>query len=616
MSNIARYLLGLGLMLYVFALAFFMQSNLSVNWDVSWDLLVTRRVMLGGTYTKDFFDLNPPLIFYEYMPVIFLEHVLAISEAIALQLYVFFLSCVSLFLCTVLMQGIFLKKDIWIKYGFFFSILFIFLILPGNDFGQREHLLLIFTLPYFLTVVSRLRGNGISGRLAVATGLFAAAGFCIKPYFLIPFILVELYYLFFTRRLLSWLRPEVAAIIVFFIPYIISVFIFYPDYLFTVIPIAKRFYYDGFSDSWATVFFSPVILFCYFSIIIYLFQYKNTEYSALKSVMAVSMTGFLLAHILQRTSWTYHIYPSYAMALLMSMFFLVIFIKKGKNIFLLSSYFAVLLIFTIFQIDSLYQTGVNYKKNNVPLIAFLKEYGEHHSVYFIGASSREIFPAINDANVQYASRFLHLFWMPGIVKNQIKYLNSPFYQNYKRDENFLTKMLAEDINTKKPDYILVDNKDLKPFYALIHFKYLPYLGQNADFKAAFKPYHYFTTIEKYMNSTDQKKWDLYFFPNKNAIHLYTRHGCAVVLTGTGNVKRVYVLIHNKWASKNNKIFYTDMLLTPEALKLVAGQFGLIRRDIGNAPVLDQIITRSIFYPLYKFDVYRRDAKTTERVVYV
>lgn len=429
MGNIARYSLGLGLMLYIFALAFFMQSNLSMNWDVSWDLLVTRRVMLGGTYTKDFFDLNPPLIFYEYIPVIFLEHVLPISEAIALQLYVFFLSCVSLFFCILLMQNVFLKQDIWIKYGFFFSVLFVFLILPGNDFGQREHLLLIFTLPYFLTVASRLQGNAVPAWLAVATGLFAAFGFGIKPHFLIPFILIEFYYLFSTRRLLSWMRLEVAAIGLFLIPYIIGVFVFYPDYIFTVIPIAKRFYYDGFGDAWMKVLCAPTVLFCYFSIIVYIFQYKNTDYSPLKSVMTVSMTGFLLVYILQKTNWTYHIYPAYAMTLLMLTFFLFIFIKKRRNIFLLYCYVAVILIFTTLQIGSLYQMGMNYKKNNVPLVAFLKELGEHHSVYFIGASPREIFSAINYANVQYASRFLHLFWMPGLVKNQTKYINNLSYHS-------------------------------------------------------------------------------------------------------------------------------------------------------------------------------------------
>ncbi|HSW93463.1 MAG TPA: hypothetical protein VLJ15_03815 [Gammaproteobacteria bacterium] len=606
MSRVARYSLGLGLLLCIFVFTLFAQANLLINWDVSWDLLVTKRLLAGGSYTKDFFDLNPPLIFYEYMPVILLERLFPISEAIALQLYVFFLSFISIIFCSLLLKNIFSKKEVWLRNSFLFSILLVFLVFPANDFGQREHVLFIFTLPYFLTVVLRREGKPLPVFLAVTIGLFAALGFGIKPFFVAPFILAELYYMISTRQLFSWLRVETAVIIFFLALSIIAVFVFYPDYIDTVIPVAKRFYYDGFSDTWRRVLSNSGALFCYFSLIIYLFQFKKTEYGPFKSVMTVALLGFLAVYLLQKTNWTYHIYPAYSMALLMSVFFLCLFIKQGRNTGWVSFYFIVIFLFATCRAGYLYHNGMDYKESNTPLVAFLKNNAANRSVYFIGASPGEIFPAINNANVQYASRFLHLFWMPGIIKNHLVQGDTNPSRDNKRVLNLLTDMLAEDIRTKKPEFILVDIKDLKPFYEWIHFDYLSYLSNNPDFKDAFKPYHYFTTLENKKAPLDQKKVDLYYFPNEQAVPFDTIQHRAIVITGTGNIKRIYFASHKKQITIQKQLFYRNMVLTPEECNLIKNRFGLITRNQQNADLLNQVITHVLLYPYYKFAVYQRE----------
>jgi hypothetical protein len=54
----------------VFIIGGFVQNDAIFSWDVSWLLEVTKRWLNGGTYGKDFFENNPPLILYLYAPAV------------------------------------------------------------------------------------------------------------------------------------------------------------------------------------------------------------------------------------------------------------------------------------------------------------------------------------------------------------------------------------------------------------------------------------------------------------------------------------------------------------------------------------------------------------------
>ena len=60
---------------------------------------------------------------------------------------------------------------------------------PGNDFGQREHLLIGLALPGVLRAVGRMNGRPAPGGPAVAAGVLAGLGLAIKPRMLLTIYL-------------------------------------------------------------------------------------------------------------------------------------------------------------------------------------------------------------------------------------------------------------------------------------------------------------------------------------------------------------------------------------------------------------------------------------------
>src|SRR5580693_6445502 len=80
------------------------QNHLILNSDVSCLTYAASKLLLGGTYSNDFFEINPPLIIYLYTPVVLLKQMMSINTFSALQIYVATISFISLFLCFSLLS--------------------------------------------------------------------------------------------------------------------------------------------------------------------------------------------------------------------------------------------------------------------------------------------------------------------------------------------------------------------------------------------------------------------------------------------------------------------------------------------------------------------------------
>lgn len=478
------------------------QAHLLLNWDVSWDLLASERLLAGGSYTHDFFDLNPPLIFYVYAPSVFIAQFFSINTTLALRLYIFALSFLSLRLCQPLLHLIFAKESRRFAQAILLVLVFIFLILPNIDFGEREHLLVIFTCPYFLMMACRLQKKTIDSGMAITIGAFSFMGFALKPYFLIAFLLTELLTMIYTRDRWCWLRREVITILTLLMLYVGVILIGYPDYLSLVVPLARRFYYVGFHCSWMSLLNNIPLFFCVLAGLCYLVQYKNNPYQRLCTLLMLAMMGFFTAYFIQQTNWAYHLFPAFAMALLMmSVLFGTLVMNRRQNIPLMGFVAVIFFSIPLTYIDDRVLYGIEYKQAQQPLTTFLQTHAAQQPVYFITASPRQIFPTVTTANAIYASRLLHLFWVPAIVKNK----HSPHPEalsskEAKKDEMTFIDMVADDIEQQKAKFIFVDIQPHKQFFLADSFEYLPYLLKNKHFQTAFKCYQYLTTIESY---TDQ-----------------------------------------------------------------------------------------------------------------
>lgn len=488
--------------LAVYVIAWIIQSNLLLNWDVSWFLYGTQKILLnGGTYSKDFIEYNPPLILYlSYLPVA-ISHKVPISIVILFRVYIFLLVTLSLGMCYYLIQSIFCKNRL-LGFLFFLLIALVLLILPFIDFGQREHLFLILTMPYLLCVVARLDNHSINAYLGLFIGICAGIGFAIKIHFLLMWILVELYFTLQKRQWNASLRIETITIISIWIGYLLSSLWLYPDYFSIVLPLLTQVYHNGYSDdSWITTLFHPSVYFCLITCVLYIFQYNKYPYKNLNSVLFFAMSGCLLFYIIQRTTYFYHFYPMVALATLLTMLTLSSFyfqpamrLKDGLFILLLG------ILIYIYEFSGLkysYDYGVTYTKNYSHLITYLRQNMQHKSIYVITSSHEQIFPIYQYADVRYFSRMNSVLIMfDGARQIQLIKHDNTLSPQQKKNENYFMNIISTEIKNNKPDFIFVDVRKYKPFFLVQSFDYVKYFLKYSSFQAVWKDYSYLTTIEQ------------------------------------------------------------------------------------------------------------------------
>lgn len=299
---------------FIFLLACSMQCVMLPNSDIGWLTLASSRLLAGGTYAKDFFEINPPLILYLYFPAVILSHILSISIFTAVQFYVFTLILFSLSICFELIKNIF-KNDSSLAFIFFIALCTIFLLLPASEFGQREHLLIILALPYFLLSANEHR---YPAKFNFLIGLLAGLGFAIKPYFLISFFFVEIYLCCQKRNWREIFRSETVAIFAVGLSYLFIILTLHHDYLTAILPWVMSSYYQKFHTNLTELMFGNMALFCYFIAGFYFLMYQNNTYKRLGNVLFAAAVGFLFSYFLQRNHWYYHFLPAFSANILLS----------------------------------------------------------------------------------------------------------------------------------------------------------------------------------------------------------------------------------------------------------------------------------------------------------
>lgn len=553
---------------------------------------------------NDFFDTNPPLVFYLLVPPHLFSHLFSIGLINAYRIYILLLSIGSLLACSFLLQKIFLKQDRFLVHFLSLGLACTFVLFPLGDFGQREHILFILTIPYILTAVCRFQGQILPSAFLVGVGVFAAFGFALKPFFLLTIVGIEIYGMWYTRCKYSWISIDVISIFTCLLLYFFLILVRHSHYIEIAVPILRDFYYSGFSNTWYEMFASPSLIFCGLAMIFILKDKDN--YPVFCSILLITLITFIFAYALQHTSWHYHLLPAESMAWILAIFSLSLFIQKHKNnSMLVVLSILILFLLPVLQLQKRYTYALSFKDNIAPFIEFLQSLSKNQPIYVISADVKPIFPSVSYANSLFASRFEHTFWIPGSVKNQLSNNKNPAPQSLK--EQFLIHLMCEDILTKKPKYILVDMTMHKAFWGSINFEYLTYLFKNSEFKTAMQPYVYVKNIQsRRKNSLAlSQKWQFYWAAPKHQIIPKEIDGHAVVFTGEGRNLSAYYIQNNTFLQDQFGIYHTNLVLNDDELakfpKHIDQKYTLLKED----KALSGLFERSVSWPIFNYAVFMR-----------
>lgn len=265
------------------------------NHDASYLLHAAGRMLAGATLYVDIPEINPPLIVWINVPISWLAAQAGIPDAAAFRSVIIALAIVSVAWSGLLLRGS-LSYDqwwSWLAFGFFVA-----LVLPGYEFGQREHIALICSLPYLAEAARRCDGHAASRMVQAGVAALAIVGLALKPHFLLVPALIESYAALRQRRLA--LGVIVATCMM--LAYLAAAWLFAPHYLAMVRLLA--FGYWGYSKGWGS--FLGVPQFYATVALVALAFLTRPRAPRLSAVLSCAIAGFALAAIVQQKGWTYH----------------------------------------------------------------------------------------------------------------------------------------------------------------------------------------------------------------------------------------------------------------------------------------------------------------------
>ena len=293
-----------------------LRLRLLLNHDIAWYLHSANAFLDGGRLYQDiFFEVNPPLMLFLTVPPVALARLGGFFAPDLFIAYVFALAALSMVLIGRLL-GSLPGLSPSARHGLIGVALLTLLVLPASDFGQREHLMVVLSLPYMLLIARRAAGPGCGRTLALAIGVLAGLGFALKPHFLLVPVLLEVYLLARRRRIGACVRAETIALGASLALYLLTIFVFTPDYLTRVVPFALEVYNDAYRNPLLAVLYQQETLLLPLLGFLWLSLRRALDCAALADVLMIGALGFFVAYLVQMKGWNYHVYPTAALLLM------------------------------------------------------------------------------------------------------------------------------------------------------------------------------------------------------------------------------------------------------------------------------------------------------------
>lgn len=213
------------------------------DWDAAWLLAIARRIRAGATlYSNDLVEVNPPTIVDVARLALAGSLGVGISAITAWRLVVFVLEALSVTASLVLLRRL---GDAPVDRFFApaaIAVTTALACLPGSDFGQREHFILLLSVPYVLAAAVCADHGQAPRAWRIVAGAMLAIGMSIKPHYALLMLCVEVGLIVRTGRLRALARVESVSAAVAAAVVAAALLWRYPGYLTVALPFALRYY--------------------------------------------------------------------------------------------------------------------------------------------------------------------------------------------------------------------------------------------------------------------------------------------------------------------------------------------------------------------------------------
>jgi len=302
-------LAALAVVAYLEVVIFYWCHPLIIGHDQALHLECAKLMVRGAAPYVGFLDTNPPLIFYLDAIPAALSNWFATPPPFVFSEWIVLLSLLSFLGSLALVKEYLLSPEFSSAAAVLIALIFLNLFFRF-DFGQREHIFVLFYTPFLLLRWLRWHDKNTGWSASIFTGIVAAIGTCLKPFFLLPVLAIELFWLIEMRRLKPLLAPEISAFAFTLFAYLIH-FFFLPEasqkeFFGVIVPALKEGY--GFYDITTIAqlglaqfkqIFTAGALVCFVALLL-------RSRSSLLMPLAAFTIASLPIYLLQNKGWAYH----------------------------------------------------------------------------------------------------------------------------------------------------------------------------------------------------------------------------------------------------------------------------------------------------------------------
>lgn len=479
--------------------------------DIAYNLYAPARLLDGARLYRDLVDMNPPLIFAINLPIVWLARAAHVSDVLLFRIAATaMLGGLLLFTRRLLARYPLQGRPVERRY-LLLGLCFILFPLSGEDFGQREHLVLGLLLPYTVLAVGRLRGEGIDAVDAAWAGVLAGLGLALKPQFVLAVVGVEA-----GRRLLAdrgngrrvtW---EGMALMATLAVYALAILVFTPGYLKVVVDLGPG-YSTYLQQPLLDLFlFAPGAGLTAVALLAAISVRRCRRDRGGRAILTLAMVGCFLAGVAQQKGLRYHYYPSFALAAL-----LLAVVAAGTAEALspvvrlyvrLSRWLAAAVAVVVVGSTAVDAGGgtVSDRRHRAEFLDLVetvrvRSHGEPIGMlsYHMGAA----FPLVNYAHVRLASRFPFLWLLPVSYWRDLGSDQPIRYHTLaemRPPERLLNEAVTQDLISARPRLILI----LRPFpdegrYGFRRLNYVAYFGRQPPLAALLAGYQFIVAKGQY-----------------------------------------------------------------------------------------------------------------------
>lgn len=466
------------------------QIDYALREDVTWLVEAGQRLLNGGRYVTDVFEVNPPLSILLYLP-------LAISTDISHSSlpYAFFIYIIALTTIFACLTNAVIKRYEFLngqeRAVFIAGYVLACTALPlWVEFGQREQIIFMGILPMILLQIGMTFSPTVKrGPEFWPVMVLGSVAMLIKPHYGVFAAVIMLLRMIRQRRVSVMFDRDFIVLEALTVLYVIGTIILIPDYVFEYLPDVVTFY-AGFGSFVAVAHkaIPYLVIFAMLSAAAYAIPMNLRVKKTLWLMIACGVLC-LIPYAVQMKGFSYHIYPAKGFAFC-ALALVVCGIFSTRARLAASPLYAVLaliaLCYVIHPLNTRMTTHDDYR--HLPLTQKVMECNRPDCRFFMYVyGANFVYTTGYYAWQNHTSRFSD-FWIPWGLYMEYEKLKegTSRFSKEELDQYFIRhiRMLTEDISKGKPDQIFIcQNCANDPF-----FDFLSIMNRDPSFADEWKNY--------------------------------------------------------------------------------------------------------------------------------